>query len=238
MAKSSFFETFDATEQDNVPFLKDVARLADVPAGSLPQLLERVPDYIRAGTPSEKRLVIDQASRVTAIIPLEIAYHMRCLETLIAIFSDTNDAVDDVADDLIEIGGLPATLAPALREVLQSVKATALREYMLIDEVTARRGVLPILQRVLTTTELRGVFHETSGAEVFQGFVGIISVNLDFDVGADTYFQCDRFYAEMLIREMQKALQRLESLESLKYGSNGTPSTAAPSGENEEPCTA
>jgi hypothetical protein len=217
MAKSFFFQNFDPSEADNEPFVRDLRRLVDARA-SLPDLLSRVGDYVRAGTTPDKRAIVESAAASLNLPAIEVAYHMRCLETLLAIFSENeDDTPEDLASDFTQHAAVPGDLQEALTALLSDVKAVAVQQSTLIDEVAARRGVLPLLESMTTTTELRGIFHESAkdfaGEERFHGLIGMISVHLSLDTGKSVFFQCDRTLAEYLMREMSAALRRLARIE-------------------------
>jgi hypothetical protein len=232
MAKSFFFQDFDPREPENKPFLNDLQELAKHHEAVLPPILAKVADYIRAGSTQEKRALVMSLAETSGAPAIQIAYHMRCLQTLFAVFNEHPDeAPENLAADFIEDAELPEVLQPALVEVFRQTRDRAAKETRVIDEMNAVKGVLPLLDDVRSTVELRGVFHGTPPEEHLAGFVGIISIQLALDTNEIVRFQCSRKGAEYLIGELHHALGLLERVEE-QEALNSTAS-APPHGESQ-----
>lgn len=91
-----------------------------------------------------------------------------------------------------------------------------------IGRGTARIGVIPSLEGIATTVEVRGAFAADFGQADegrFAGFVGIASIRVDLDSGMpDSFsFQVTREDLDELIRNLEVVKSQLEQLE-LKVG--------------------
>ena len=216
MAKSFFFQKFHPEDAKNQDFIKDIQRLVETSRAARGPLLARVGDYVRASNTPGKRAVVEELAATTNLPPIDVAFHMRCLDTLLAVFSENEEETpENLAADFVEMAGLSQHLAPSLSELFHAVQERFRNDVALIDEEDARNGVLPTLDVVRTTTELRGVFHRTmEGEERLENMIGIISVQLALDTQhPDTFFQVDAAGAEYVIAELQAALRRLAKLE-------------------------
>ncbi len=224
MAKSFFFQKFHPADPNSEYFIKDLERLVAAPEQAWMKLLERAGDYVRASTTPAKRTVVEDLARATGQPAVDVAFHMRCLDTLLAVFSENEEETPEhLASDFVAIGGIDAQLESVLVERLRAVRKRFSEDVALIDEEDARIGVLPVIDLVRTTTEMRGVFHRTmAGDERLETIVGIISVNLSLDAAQDALFQVDRAGAEYLIAELQAALRRLTLLEEQVGLNTGT----------------
>jgi hypothetical protein len=224
MAKSFFFQKFHPNDAKNQHFIKDIQRLVETPA-VWPALLERVGDYVRASTTPGKRGVVEDLAARTNLPAIEIAYHMRCLDTLLAVFSENEEETPaNLAADFVDLAGFSSSLTDQLTALFAAIQQRFQIDVALIDEEDARNGVLPVLDVVRTTTEMRGVFHRMmDGEERLENMVGIISVQLVFDTQTDSFFQCDRAGVDYLMEELRAALQRLTLLEERQ--SLNTPAT-------------
>lgn len=224
--KSQVFSRFDPTSNER--FRRSVADAAQLTEQGLLQVVQRLPDLLLA----EDR---DRAEAIESILVNELKTTPRLVQGALVLFTfyatklcepDFKlDSPKALCEDLVEL----QVLAPANRDKME--RALAAVQQITRDKLSiewrrsqAARGVLPCLESIDATVELRAILDAHNSSRLvslndyqprIHGVVPIVSVSVMTDSSDQSYiFQCDEKQLETLIMRLEMANRDLLALKA------------------------
>lgn len=226
MLKSKFFRAFDLGDDDGKEFKRSLDKLVELSQDLLLALARDVPEMKRLRTGAQKQDFIDaQVSRL-GISRADAGLAVDAIQPWLKSFTADrykDDIPQHLVEDLLELKLISSSQAPKLESLITILKdEVAPKLHQLVLEREYAQGVLPGVEQVETTVELRAILdppfrHGKDAAKHKVNIIGTVPVVtvclVTGDGPAERFaFQCDREVLDLIIEKLEMTRKELKSL--------------------------
>jgi hypothetical protein len=221
-ARSKFFEQFDASSLAKTDFLDDFRKLLALDTAARKSFMDALPELL---TSPDEGTLTSMIGAIASQLQLPVGRIYDCLGSarfLVNFIIGSGGAADEAelwAQDFIKEGLFSQTDHSALAVVLKRLQEIAAQIQPERRREEAATGVLPVLDSIGTTVELRAVLGTrfrvgaTSLSDYepsITGTLGIASIRLTVDTGDDFSFQVDEHALKALIESLEATRRELD----------------------------
>jgi hypothetical protein len=226
MLKSKFFRSLDLGDEYGITFKRGLDKLQELPQEALLTMARESPTLKRLRTGAQKQDFIDSQLHRLGVTRADAGLAEEAFGAWLEFFASDrykNDRPEDLLEDLLELRLISSSQAPkmeALIKILKDEVAPELHKLKLEREYAV--GVLPGIERVETTVELRAILdppftHGKDAAKHKVNIIGTVPVVtvclLTGDGPSERFaFQCDREVLDLIIEKLEVTRRELKSL--------------------------
>ncbi len=226
MLKSKFFRSFDLGDDDGKEFKRSLDKLVELTQDLLLGLARDVPQMMRLRTGAQRQDFVDAQVERLGISRVDAGVALDAIARWVSLFTSErskDDVPQHLVDDLLELKLISSSQVPKLESLIKALKEEVAPE---IHKIKLEReyavGVLPAIERVETTVELRAILdppftHGKDAAKHKVNIIGTVPVAtvclLTGDAPGERYaFQCDREVLDLIIEKLEVTRKELKSL--------------------------
>lgn len=225
--KSLLFAAIDPNLEENKHFARDLRVLLRLSPQDRDLFSRAMLDISRTFSKVQDKEIIERLAQDTKLGLPDVNFALGALSFLVIYLSRDEfqeDAPDDLAEDLRDLGVVKADQAQQVAQIITHIKDRVIPQYKKIKQTrTTAGGVLPCLRSLGTTVELRPIIEPTfkfgMSLKKYEpkivNQVTVVSVHLSVDSGPvkEFVFQVLPDELEIVIKQLQVALMNVEVLE-------------------------